>query len=98
MSEEALRIDIWLWRARFFKTRAIATDYAAKGRIRIGTGDLVRRIEKPASQVRPGDVLTFRLRSRIVSLKIESLGERRGPAAEARELYTLTGEEDDRHV
>lgn len=94
MIGEAVRIDIWLWRARFLKTRALATAYVNKGRIRIGHGAAIRRVEKPSALVRPGDLLTFPLRSRIVALRIESLGDRRGPAAEARMLYTLDGEED----
>ncbi len=95
---DSVRIDIWLWRARFMKTRALASTYVAKGRIRIGESGHLRRIEKPATAVRPGDLLTFPLRNRIVSLKIVALGERRGPAAEARQLYELTGEEDEARV
>lgn len=94
MSESSVRIDIWLWRARFMKTRGLATAYVSKGRIRIGSGGHPRRIEKPSALVRPGDQLTFPLRSRIVSLKIMALGERRGPPAEARGLYELVSEED----
>ncbi|MEE2526044.1 RNA-binding S4 domain-containing protein [Hyphobacterium sp. HN65] len=94
MSTEAVRIDIWLWRARFVKTRALATGFVGKGRIRIGEGSALRRIEKPSTLVRPGDSLTFPLGSRIVRLTITALGERRGPASEARGLYDLHPEED----
>jgi len=94
MSEEAVRIDIWLWRARFMKTRGLATSYVGKRRVRIGDGPQRRRIEKASAVVRPGDILTFPLRNRIVSLKIMALGERRGPAEEARQLYEPINEED----
>lgn len=94
MSEAALRIDVWLWRARFMKTRGLATAYVSKGRIRIGKGPHPRRIEKPSALVRPGDHLTFPLRSRIVRLKVTNLGERRGPPSEARAMYELISEEN----
>jgi len=94
MSGVSVRIDIWLWRARFMKTRALATAYVGKGRIRMGDGASPRRIEKPSAAIRPGDTLTFPLRNRIVSLRVIALGERRGPAEEARALYQLVNEED----
>jgi len=94
MSEASVRIDIWLWRARFMKTRALAAAYVGKGRVRVGDGPQTRRIEKPSAAIRPGDTLTFPLRSRIVSLRVMALGERRGPADEARALYQLVDEED----
>lgn len=98
MSADAVRIDIWLWRARFVKTRALATAFVSKGRIRIGELNHLRRIEKPSALVRQGDSLTFPLGSRIVRLTIKALGERRGPAAEARLLYDLHPDEDENHV
>ncbi|GJL98257.1 MAG: RNA-binding protein [Hyphobacterium sp.] len=94
MSDDAVRIDIWLWRARFMKTRGLATTYAGKGRIRIGLGNRPRRVEKASTLVRRGDTLTFPLRNRIVCLNIIEVGERRGPAAEARKMYELIVEED----
>ena len=98
MSGDAVRIDIWLWRARFLKTRALASAYVGKGKIRLGEGERPRRIEKPSALVRPGDFLTFPLRNRIVRLTIVSTGERRGPANEARLLYELSGEENSTDV
>jgi ribosome-associated heat shock protein Hsp15 len=95
---DAVRIDVWLWRARFLKTRALATAFVGKGRIRVGDGDHPRRIEKASSLVRPGDFLTFPLRNRIVRLTVLALGERRGPASEARQLYDLQGEEEPDNV
>jgi ribosome-associated heat shock protein Hsp15 len=80
---EKTRLDKWLWQARFFKTRAIAARLAGGGRIRVNGA----RIEKPAHQVAPGDVLTFPQARRVRVVRILALGERRGPAPEARALY-----------
>lgn len=79
----ALRIDKWLWQARFFKTRARAVEAVTGGAVRVnGT-----RVAKPAHAVRCGDVLTFAAGRRIVVLRIVALPVRRGPAPEAQALY-----------
>ena len=78
------RLDKWLWRARFFKTRGLAAELAGSGRLRINS----EHVAKPAQPVRPGDVLTFPQGDRIRVIRIEALGTRRGPAPEARALYT----------
>ena len=78
------RVDKWLWRARFFKTRGLAAELAGSGRLRINS----EHVAKPAQPVRPGDVLTFPQGDRIRVIRIEALGARRGPAPEARALYT----------
>ena len=78
-----LRLDKWLWFARFCKSRALATKLCAAGKIRIG-GVLV---QKAHHAVRPGDVLTFPLGPHIRVIRILRLGARRGPAPEARMLY-----------
>ena len=78
------RVDKWLWRARFFKTRGLAAELAGSGRLRINS----EHVAKPAQPVRPGDVLTFPQADRIRVVRIEALGHRRGPAPEARTLYT----------
>jgi len=78
-----LRLDKWLWQARFFKTRALAADVIAAGSVRVnGT-----RISRPGRDVGPGDVLTFPQGPRIRVIRILTLGLRRGPAPEAQELY-----------
>lgn len=89
MSEmgEGLRIDIWLWHARQFKTRSLATTTVSKGRMRLTSAGTTRRINKPATLVRAGDILTLPCNGRIVLLEILALGTRRGPAAEAQQLY-----------
>ncbi len=81
---ERIRVDKWLWRARFFKTRGLAAGLAGSGRLRTNSVHVV----KPAQTVRPGDVLTFPQGARIRVIRIEALGLRRGPAPEARALYT----------
>ncbi len=83
MSGETLRIDKWLWYARFFKSRSLAGRLCAAGRVRVN-GTIVR---KAHHALRPGDVLTFPQGPRIRVVRIVALGARRGPAAEARTLY-----------
>ena len=82
---ESLRIDKWLWHARFCKTRGIAQEKAAQGRIRLNG----QRVEKPSAAVRVGDILTLPHLDGVISLKVLGLGVRRGPAAEARTLYEV---------
>jgi ribosome-associated heat shock protein Hsp15 len=77
------RLDRWLWCARFLKTRALAAKLAGQGKVRIN------RIptDKPHARVRPGDVLTFGLGPGVRVVRVLALGDRRGPAPEARLLY-----------
>ncbi|SHE89793.1 heat shock protein Hsp15 [Ruegeria intermedia] len=79
-----LRIDKWLWQARFFKTRSLAARQVSAGHVRVN-GD---RAQKPAQTVGPGDVLTFAQGRVVRVVRVEILGERRGPAPEAQTLYT----------
>ena len=89
MSEpDACRADVWLWRARFFKTRSLAAKYLEEGRVRLTRGGLESRLEKPARPVKVGDQLVFALGGRLIAVTVEGLGERRGPAPEARTLYS----------
>ncbi len=80
---ESLRLDKWLWFARFFKTRSLATKFCLAGRLRVN-GNIV---PKAHALVRVGDVLTFPLGPYVRVIKIVRLGERRGPAPEAQTLY-----------
>ncbi|MDZ4737248.1 MAG: RNA-binding S4 domain-containing protein [Rhodospirillaceae bacterium] len=82
-SAPSLRLDKWLWHARVFKTRSLATRFCGEGRIRIGG----RVVDKAHYAVRPGDVLTFAHGHDVKVLKVVALGTRRGPAPEARTLY-----------
>ncbi len=78
-----LRIDKWLWYARFFKSRSGAARLCAGGRMRVNS----QPIAKARHAVRIGDVLTFPQARTIRVIEIVDLGVRRGPAAEARALY-----------
>ncbi len=79
----ALRLDRWLWFARFCKSRTLATHLCRSGRIRVNRAPT----EKPDQQVRPGDVLTFPQGLRVRVVRVLELGVRRGPPPEARKLY-----------
>lgn len=85
---DSLRIDKWLWHARFCKTRSIAQSKAAAGLIRLNG----QRVEKPSATVRVGDVMTLPAGAGVISIKVLALGIRRGPAAEARALYDILPE------
>lgn len=84
---EEVRVDIWLWRARFFKTRAIATEYVSRKGIRITRHGQTRKTDKAGQRVCVGDVLTFYKAKSIETVEVLAIGERRGPAAEAQALY-----------
>ncbi len=79
----SIRIDKWLWHARFLKTRSLAAAFVSAGRVRVNGG----RIVKPGHSLRPGDVLTLPLGPTVQVVRVVSSGIRRGPAAEARLLY-----------
>ena len=83
MTEEALRADKWLWYARFFKTRSLATKACNAGKLR-ASGELV---SKAHHKVIPGDVLTFAQGRHVRVIKVVALATRRGPAPEAQTLY-----------
>ena len=91
MSEppEACRVDVWLWRARFFKTRSLAARVVEEGGVRLSRGDVRAPLDKPSRPVRCGDVLVFAQGKRWIAVRIEALGVRRGPAPEAQALYSL---------
>ena len=87
MSEDRMRIDVFLWRARFFKARASATEAIEANGARIERDGQVRRIDKPATPVEAGDLLTFTAPSGSKLVRVISLPERRGPPAEAALCY-----------
>ena len=88
MSETACRADVWLWRARFFKTRSLSAKFVDEGRVRLTRAGVETRLDKCSRQVKPGDQLVFAVGGRLVAVTVEALGERRGPPAEARGLYS----------
>lgn len=89
-----IRLDKWLWYARFFKSRARATRFCQAGNVRREN----RTPAKPHSPLKVGDVLTFTLGTRTHVLEILALGTRRGPAPEAQTLYRDHGGEEPSHT
>lgn len=79
-----IRLDKWLWQARFFKTRALSAKLVSAGKVRVNA----RRVSKPATFVGAGDVLTFSQAGSIRVVRILAVGDRRGPASEAQQLYS----------
>ncbi|MFT4960122.1 MAG: ribosome-associated heat shock protein Hsp15 [Paracoccaceae bacterium] len=78
-----LRLDKWLWHARFFKTRTLAAKQVTAGHVRVdGT-----RVSKAAFAVSADVVLTFQQEHDVRVIRVIALGTRRGPAAEAQALY-----------
>lgn len=88
MSDESCRADVWLWRARFFKTRSLAARFVDEGRVRMTRGGAETRLDKASRALKPGDEVVFALGGRLVAVRVEAMGDRRGPAAEARTLYS----------
>ncbi len=82
-AEGRIRIDKWLWQARFFKSRSLAAGTVSAGHLRLNGA----KVAKPGHAVGPGDVLTFPQGGRIRVVRILECGTRRGPAPEARTLY-----------
>jgi len=78
-----MRVDKWLWYARFFKTRSLAGKFVSGGHLRLNS----LRVAKPSRALRPGDVLTFPRSRRIRVVRVLALPARRGPATEARTHY-----------
>lgn len=87
MSEASgsMRLDKWLWAARFYKTRALAVDEVNLGRVRVG-GQPV----KPARDVKVGDLLSIRTGNVTREVEVKGLSNQRGPAPQAQLLYAET--------
>jgi len=88
---DRIRIDKWLWHARFYKTRALAQEAAAKGRIR--RNDI--RVEKASVEVKIGDILTLPRGREVAVVRVLGCGERRGPASEAQMLYEVVPNDEE---
>jgi ribosome-associated heat shock protein Hsp15 len=82
-----LRLDKWLWAARFFKTRSLAQQAIESGRV-----GLNRERVKPSHAVKVEDSVSVRVGELEWHVRVKGLSERRGPAAEARKLYDETPE------
>ena len=79
---ETVRVDRWLWAARFFKTRALAAEAVLGGHVHLNGARV-----KPAKDVRVGDTLQVRIATTEWTVDVRGLADRRGPASVARELY-----------
>ena len=87
MRDDRQRLDKWLWFARFAKSRSLAAKLVTDGFVRVNGG----RVENAAKAVAVGDVLTIAVARTTAVVRVEALGTRRGPAPEARTLYTELG-------
>jgi ribosome-associated heat shock protein Hsp15 len=85
IANDRVRIDKWLWAARFYKTRSLATEAVAGGKVEVG-GERA----KPARAVRVGDEVVIRQPPFQWTLTVRGLAERRGPAVAAQGLYEET--------
>jgi ribosome-associated heat shock protein Hsp15 len=83
-ASEEQRLDKWLWYARFVKSRSLAAKLIEQGCVRVNR----QRVEKAATSVKCGDVLTASLHGQVRIISILALGHRRGPPSEAKALYT----------
>jgi ribosome-associated heat shock protein Hsp15 len=86
-----VRIDVWLWAARFFKTRALAKRACELGKIEVH-----QHPAKPAREVREGDMMRVTTDSGEFEIEVLGLSEMRGPASEAQKLYRETEESEAR--
>lgn len=82
-----MRLDKWLWCARFYKTRGLAVEEIHKGRISVNG-----QPAKPAREVRPGDTVLLRQGPVVRELVVRALSNQRGPAAVAQQLYEETAQ------
>jgi ribosome-associated heat shock protein Hsp15 len=83
--EARIRIDKWLWHARFYRSRVHAQAAAASGLIRLNGA----RVEKASAGVQPGDILTLPRGREVVAVQIAAIAARRGGAPEAQKLYRI---------
>ena len=84
---DKLRIDKWLWAARFYKTRSLATDEISKNRVQVNGQDA-----KPSREVKPGDTVTVRNGPVVRTVQVLALSNLRGPAPVAQALYEETAD------
>lgn len=82
---DRIRLDKWLWAARFYKTRSLASDEIGKGRVQVNG-----QPAKPAREVGPGDLVTVRKEDPPIEVRVRAVSGARGPATVARQLYEET--------
>ena len=80
---EKIRLDTWLWYARFYRSRSLSSKAILSGKVRVNSIKII----KPASKVKIKDVLTINHVKLVRIIEVQSLGARRGPASEAQKLY-----------
>jgi ribosome-associated heat shock protein Hsp15 len=85
MDMERLRIDKWLWAARFYKTRSLASDEIVKGRVQVND-----QVAKPSREVKVGDMVVLRQGPVSRTLTVLGISQQRGPAPVAQQLYAET--------
>jgi ribosome-associated heat shock protein Hsp15 len=90
---ESQRCDVWLFRTRLLKSRALATKFVESGKVRLERSGQVQRLKKASFAVRLGDQLTYMKNQTVFRVEVLGLGERRGPASEAQQLYRLESAE-----
>ena len=84
---DKLRVDKWLWAARFYKTRSLATEEIAKGRVEVNGAEV-----KPARELKAGDTVTLRQGPVTRTVVVKGLSNMRGPAPVAQQLYEETAD------
>ncbi len=84
---DRLRIDKWLWAARFYKTRALAVEEIGRGRVEVNG-----QVAKPAREVKPGDTVSVRREAVTRVVLVRGVSSVRGPAPVAQQLYEETAE------
>lgn len=82
-----MRLDKWLWAARFFKTRSLASQEITKGRVQVD-----QQLVKPARDIKPGDTVWIKRGDTTITVVIQALSAIRGPAPVAQQLYAETPE------
>ena len=90
---DTVRLDKWLWAARFYKTRSLATAAVTAGEVRVA-----RERVKPARVVKPGDELQIRRGDDVMDVVVQALSDVRGPAPVAQRLYQETEESRERRA
>ena len=90
MRDDRQRLDKWLWFARFAKTRTLAAKLVQNGFVRVNG----QRADNPAKALALGDVITVAVARTTAVVRVEALGDRRGPAPEARLLYSDLDRDD----
>ena len=80
---EKIRLDTWLWYARFYRSRSLSSKAILSGKLRVNSNKII----KPASKVKINDVLTINYLNVVRIIQVQNLGIRRGPASEAQKLF-----------